>query len=843
MLIRQCLQRIALLTAFLLSACNLDRNRVTGPNGVRITQVSVAPDTVMVDPSERFQFQVFGRTTAGDTVPVSVAWTATAGTITQAGLYTADTSENDVDVTASLTTAEPSGILTGTARVRKRRVVAILLTPASVTLLAASTKQFDAVGLRNAGDTVPVAVSYSATGGAITNGGLLTAGSAAGTYRVIATRPQGPLADTSVVTISTVPVASVTVTPASAGVAIGGTVQLAAAARDAAGNVLNGRSISWTSTAPAVATVSATGLVGGVAVGNATITATSEGQSGTATVSVTLAPVASVTVNPSSASVLVGATVQLSATLKDANGNTLVGRAITWASGNPAVATVTADGGLAAGMGSGTATITATSESKNGTTTITVSVPPPPGTHVGYYVAPGGSSANDGSASRPWDLATALAGGGGRVAPGDTIWLRGGTYRGPVRSRVSGVAGAPVVIRQYPGERAIIDGAGSTSSTFVVDGSYSIFWGFELTNTDPDRTDLNRPDMVVNHGPHNKYINLIVHDGNVAYYTYTDQPDVEIYGSIIYNIGWQGTDRGHGHAIYAKNDVGPLVLRDNVMFNQFGYGVHGYTNAGSGHLINIRIEGNVSFNNGSLSNNSTASNIMVAGNEVADQIVVKDNFTYFSPSVGGSSLRMGRGSLLDGSMRIEGNYLAGGSPVMDVGDWRQAVVAGNTFIGTGNMVVLQDPNTSQHAWSGDLFYRDPSANAWRYSGTYYTFSAWQTATGLAAGDQARSGAPATQVFVRPNAYEPGRAHIIVYNWGRLSMVAADLAGVLRVGERFEVRNVQDLFGTPVVSGVYTGGAVSLAMTGATPPAPIGMAASRSPVTGPEFDVFLVTRVP
>jgi hypothetical protein len=90
-----------------------------------------------------------------------------------------------------------------------------------------------------------------------------------------------------------VPVASVAVSPATATISVGGTQQLTAVTQDAAGNTLSGRLISWTSSAPAVATVSGAGLVTGQAVGSATITATSEGKSGTATVVVSAAPVLS----------------------------------------------------------------------------------------------------------------------------------------------------------------------------------------------------------------------------------------------------------------------------------------------------------------------------------------------------------------------------------------------------------------------------------------------------------------------------------------------------------------------------------------------------------------------
>src|SRR5439155_17156053 len=105
-----------------------------------------------------------------------------------------------------------------------------------------------------------------------------------------------------------VPVASVTVSPASASVPAGQTAQLTATPKDVNGNPLSGRVITWASSNTSVATVSSNGLVTGKVAGSATITATSEGQSGTASVTVTAVPVASVTVTPASASVNEGNT-------------------------------------------------------------------------------------------------------------------------------------------------------------------------------------------------------------------------------------------------------------------------------------------------------------------------------------------------------------------------------------------------------------------------------------------------------------------------------------------------------------------------------------------------------
>src|SRR5207245_11194042 len=92
----------------------------------------------------------------------------------------------------------------------------------------------------------------------------------------------------------------------------------------------------------------------------------------------TPAPVATVTVTPGTASIPLGQTWQLTATPKDANGNALTGRVITWASNATGVATVSALG-LVTSVAIGSATITATSEGVNGTAVITVTAPPPGG--------------------------------------------------------------------------------------------------------------------------------------------------------------------------------------------------------------------------------------------------------------------------------------------------------------------------------------------------------------------------------------------------------------------------------------------------------------------------------
>jgi uncharacterized protein YjdB len=354
-----------------------------------LTELRITPNAVALGSNQSVQLRAMGRTRDGGTREVQASWSASGGTIDQTGRYTADQTAGDFDVVATVESQQ----LTASAKVHVRgSLKQVVLMPASTSVAPGAQITFTDYGLVANGDTVTVSPTFTATGGTITSDGKYTAGSTPGNYRVIATAVVNnsgtTVADTSQVTISgsTVPVATVTVAPNPASVAVGATVQLTATLKDANQNTLTGRTVTWTTSNASVATVnSGTGLVSGVAVGSATITATSEGKSGTSAVTVvagTPAPVATVTVTPNPASVAVGATVQLTATLKDANGNTLTGRTVAWTTSNASFATVNSSSGLVTGVAAGSATITATSEGKSGTSAVTVTAPSGGGSNV-----------------------------------------------------------------------------------------------------------------------------------------------------------------------------------------------------------------------------------------------------------------------------------------------------------------------------------------------------------------------------------------------------------------------------------------------------------------------------
>ena len=170
-------------------------------------------------------------------------------------------------------------------------------------------------------------------------------------------------------------VAGLLVSPTSASVAVGATIQITASALDSAMQVISGVPLSWKSMDTTKARVSVAGLVTAVALGIVSIQASTNGHTATSQVSVvapiTAAPVASVTVTPSSLSLGIGKTAQLTAALKDANNTVLTGRTVAWGSSQPAVATVSATG-LVTAIAGGSATITAVADGQSGQSQVSV---------------------------------------------------------------------------------------------------------------------------------------------------------------------------------------------------------------------------------------------------------------------------------------------------------------------------------------------------------------------------------------------------------------------------------------------------------------------------------------
>ncbi len=405
-----------------------------------------------------------------------------------------------------------------------------------------------------------------------------------------------------------------------------------------------------------------------------------------------------------------------------------------------------------------------------------------------FFVSPAGSPAGQGGLSSPWDLATALAQ-PSAVHAGDTIWLRGGTYAGSFFSHLTGTANAPVVVRQYPGERATLDGAGSPSSdpTLAVFGSWTVYRDFEVTNSDRNRPIARylRPTSVVVKGPNTKFVNMVVHDGGQGFGFWSEAPDSEIYGCLVYYNGETTFD----HGIYVQNQIGVKRIVDNIIFNNSGHGIHGYSEAG-GYLNNLQVEGNTSFQNGDLFSISPQRNLLIGGEVTAQNPWVIGNYLYHQSA--GESLNIG--------------YAAGCT---------DAVITGNYVVGSSTV------NCSSGTAVGSTYYGSVASQLSFSDNAYLT----ERPTG-------------SRVFIRPNAYESGRANITVYNWDLQDSVAVNLSSIIPVGAPYQVRNAQNYFGEPIVAGVYDGEPVQIPMRTLRTATPVGLPV-RSPSSA-EFGVFVIS---
>ncbi|MGE0607593.1 MAG: right-handed parallel beta-helix repeat-containing protein [Pirellulales bacterium] len=467
-----------------------------------------------------------------------------------------------------------------------------------------------------------------------------------------------------------------------------------------------------------------------------------------------------------------------------------------------------------------------------------------------FHVSPSGSAAGAGTAAEPWDLATALSP-PSVVRPGDTIWLHEGTYQGGYTSRLAGRPDAPIVVRGASGERAIIDAQprdDRDNALFFLGGADTIYRDFEVTCLHPLREtkiagswpeDIHRGNIDVR-GDRIKVVNLVVHDLGSGFGLWSEGEGGEVSGCLIYNNGWQGPDRGHGHAIYAQNARGVKRIADNVVFHQFGYGIHAYGSE-KASLKGFEIDGNFAFENGALAKGDGGQGIMVGGGCPVAQTSVRDNVVL------NHGMRLGYpwGPPSNEDIVCTGNYCEGS---LVLRDFRQATVSRNTVVAHSNVAILEG--------AGDLLL---SGLKWDHNDYYLTDGRWGDCAAVENGksrgmsfDDWRSqmdvdgestftkGAPdKLRVFVRPNAYQPGRANIAVINPQLLPKVEVDLAGVLEQGQKFRVVSVKDFYGPTLAEGIYSGELVSLPMQPITPPPPVGMPNAELPVTEPGFAAFVV----
>ena len=198
------LRDLTVLPVVLLAAC---MGETTGPestsNAMPVTPIAfrVIPSAVTIETNQAIRFRGESKTRRGESYPSPLAWETSGGSIERDGTYSASESGTYKVIGRGRGKQRPDTAIVIVVP-PNRDLIGVEVSPETATLSSGATHSFAAVGRLKGGAATPIGVTWSATGGTIDASGTYTAGSTAGTYRVIAANIPGTLADTASISIT-----------------------------------------------------------------------------------------------------------------------------------------------------------------------------------------------------------------------------------------------------------------------------------------------------------------------------------------------------------------------------------------------------------------------------------------------------------------------------------------------------------------------------------------------------------------------------------------------------------------------------------------------------------------
>ena len=335
-----------------------------------------------------------------------------------------------------------------------------------------------------------------------------------------------------------------------------------------------------------------------------------------------------------------------------------------------------------------------------------------------------------------------------KIEPGATIWVRGGTYTGKFQVKLAGSEAAPIVVRAWPGERARILNSGID---VVEPSTYVWLRDLEIAGDGPVEK---RKTQVKGSWPSDMpgTGGLTVHAGKGCKFI-----NLVIHDNILGGVGWWvgSTDSEmHGCLIYNNGWWAPDRTHGHCIYVQNKDGIKTISNC----ILTVPDWG------GAYSMHAYGS-----GKAYVDNFVIEDNIAYE------------RGPFLVG----------GGRPS------RNIVVRRNYLHRVGMQVGYTAPENE------DCEVRDNVITGGGLSVTKYKKAVKE--------GNVINGAEARAVLI-PNAYDPGRGHVAIYNPAKAAEATLDVSKVLKPGDGYRLLDPKDLYGKPLHEGICRGASIAVPMT-------------------------------
>jgi len=461
-----------------------------------------------------------------------------------------------------------------------------------------------------------------------------------------------------------------------------------------------------------------------------------------------------------------------------------------------------------------------------------------------WYVSVSGSNSAVGSFQNPWSLAYALSRPATVVLPGDTIWVRGGTYVAPFSSTLSGTAVSPITVCNFPNERPTLLGNAAIVTNQVIltiHGQYTHYMGLEVTsnpvtrisigNTDPP-TDIYYATGIAVYGPSTKIINCVVHNcpgGGMGYWS--TSTNAEVYGCLFFNNGYSNTVRGHGPQIYVQNndETKPKSIVNSFIFNGFSLGIQFYSSS-SDVMRGLTIDSCTVFNSGANTNPLQARRMnLLAGSanstggfkvrrlKVMHNVFYRDTTDNTAPqyipySSNRKNVELGTEdeTLTDADVDFNHNHLYGDPTPLLLHTWDSGSFTNNFLYAyrsnnTIDRYVLEQLNDSPpfKVWDFNTYYTNqPSFNG-AFDGR--SFAEWKSTYHIDTNSVYTNSNPTNNYyFVRPNKYDSNKYYVTVQNYLGQNQVSVPLSTTGFDGTSYAVYDVQYSLLIPVDTGTLNG---------------------------------------